>query len=46
MAAAKYGYQILITLIPITVVLFITQELGARIALASGKGLADLVRER
>lgn len=45
-AAAKYGYQILITLIPITVVLFITQEIGARIALASGKGLADLVRER
>ncbi len=45
-AAAKFGYQILITLIPITVVLFITQEIGARIALASGKGLADLVRER
>ncbi|MFH0772733.1 MAG: divalent metal cation transporter [bacterium] len=45
-AAAKFGYQILITLIPITVVLFITQEIGVRIALASGKGLADLVRER
>lgn len=45
-AAGKFGYQILITLIPITVVLFITQELGARIALASGKGLADLIRER
>lgn len=45
-AASKYGYQILITLIPITLVLFITQELGARIALASGKGLADLIRER
>lgn len=45
-AAGKFGYQILITLIPITVVLFITQEIGARIALASGKGLADLVRER
>ncbi|MCX6732310.1 MAG: Nramp family divalent metal transporter [Candidatus Roizmanbacteria bacterium] len=45
-AAAKFGYQILFTLIPITVVLFITQEIGARIALASGKGLADLIRER
>jgi len=45
-AAGKFGYQILITLIPITVVLFITQEIGARIALASGKGLADLIRER
>jgi NRAMP (natural resistance-associated macrophage protein)-like metal ion transporter len=45
-AASKFGYQILFTLIPITVVLFITQEIGVRIALASGKGLADLVRER
>lgn len=45
-AAGKFGYQILITLIPITVVLFITQEIGVRIALASGKGLADLIRER
>lgn len=45
-AASKFGYQILITLIPITVVLFVTQEIGVRIALASGKGLADLIRER
>ncbi len=45
-AASKFGYQILITLIPITLVLFITQEIGVRIALASGKGLADLIRER
>ncbi len=45
-AAAKYGYQILITLIPITLVLAITQEIGARISVVSGKGLADLIRER
>lgn len=45
-AAGKFGYQILITLLPITAVLFITQEIGVRIALASGKGLADLIRER
>lgn len=45
-AAGKFGYQILITLLPITTVLFITQEIGVRIALASGKGLADLIRER
>jgi Mn2+/Fe2+ NRAMP family transporter len=45
-AAGKFGYQILITLLPITFVLFITQEIGVRIALASGKGLADLIRER
>jgi len=45
-AAAKYGYQILITLIPITAVLAISQEVGARVAIATGKGLADLIRER
>ena len=45
-AAGKFGYQILITLIPITIVLFLTQEIGARIALASRKSLADLIRER
>lgn len=45
-AAAKYGYQILIILIPITLVLAVTQEVGARITLATGKGLADLIRER
>ena len=45
-AAAKYGYQILIILIPITLILAVTQEVGARITLATGKGLADLIRER
>lgn len=45
-AAAKYGYQILITLIPITLILALTQEIGARIAIVSQKGLADLIRER
>src|SRR5258706_12304479 len=45
-AAAKYGYAILTTLIPITIVLAITQEIGARIAIVSEKGLGDLIRER
>lgn len=45
-SAANYGYQILITLIPITLVLAITQEIGARVAIATGKGLGDLIRER
>lgn len=45
-AAAKFGYFSLITLIPITLVLAITQEIGARIAIVTGKGLADLIRER
>lgn len=45
-AAAKFGYQILIILIPITLVLAITQEIGARLAIVSGRGLADMIRER
>lgn len=45
-AASKYGYKILTVLIPITVVLAITQEIGSRIAIVTGKGLGDLIRER
>lgn len=45
-AASKFGYSILTTLIPITIVLAITQEIGARIAIITGKGLGDLIRER
>src|ERR1035437_1539382 len=45
-AASKYGYNIFLTLIPITVVLLITQEIGGRIAVVTGKGLGDLIRER
>lgn len=45
-SAAKFGYGMLATLIPITVVLAVTQEIGARIAVVTGKGLGDLIRER
>lgn len=45
-AAANFGYMALTLLIPITLVLAITQEIGARIAIVTGKGLADLIRER
>lgn len=44
-AASKFGYSILTTLIPITLVLMITQEIGSRIAVVTGKGLGDLIRE-
>ena len=46
MAAATFGYQIFIVLIPMTILLAITQEIGARIAIVAEKGLADLIRER
>lgn len=46
MAAATFGYQIFIILIPMTILLAVTQEIGARIAIVADKGLADLIRER
>ncbi|MBI5449091.1 divalent metal cation transporter [Candidatus Gottesmanbacteria bacterium] len=45
-AAARYGYSMLTILIPITIVLAVTQEIGGRIAIVSQKGFADLIRER
>ncbi len=45
-SAALYGYPMLFVLIPVTIVLAVTQEIGARIAIVTGQGLADLIRER
>src|SRR6202158_411948 len=44
-AGAKYGYMPLWTLLPITVVLIITQEMCSRMGAVTGKGLSDLIRE-
>ena len=44
-AGAHFGYSILWTLIPITVALFVVQEMCARMGVVTGKGLADLIRE-
>ncbi len=44
-AAAKFGYSMLIITIPMTIVLMTTQEIGSRIAVVTGKGLGDLIRE-
>lgn len=46
LAGAKYGYSILFVLFLVTMLLAITQEMGARIAIVTGKGLGDLIRER
>ncbi len=46
LAGAKYGYSILFVLFLVTILLAITQEMGVRIALVSGKGLGDIIRER
>lgn len=46
LAGAKYGYSILFVLFIVTILLAVTQEMGVRIALVSGKGLGDIIRER
>ncbi len=45
-AGAQYGYSLLWMLVLITVSLGVTQEMGARMGAATGKGLAALIRER
>src|SRR5512136_1798103 len=44
-AGAKYGYLPLWTLLPITILLVVTQEMNARMGAVTGKGLSDLIRE-
>ena len=43
---AKFGYDILWVILVTQIALFVTQEIGARIGLATGQGLAGLIRER
>ena len=45
-AGAKFGYDLLWVLLASQIVLFFTQEVGARLGLATGQGLAGLVREK
>lgn len=44
-AGAKYGYLPLWTLLPITILLVVTQEMCSRMGAVTGKGLSDLIRE-
>jgi Mn2+/Fe2+ NRAMP family transporter len=43
---AEHGYKLLWLLIPLTISLGIVQEMCARMGAVTGKGLADLIRER
>lgn len=45
-AGAVYGYNMLWTLVPSFIVLVIIQEMNARMGIVTGKGLADLIREK
>lgn len=44
-AGAHFGYSMLWTLIPITILLIMVQEMCSRMGAVTGKGLADLIRE-
>ena len=44
-AGAKYGYLPLWTLLPITILLVVTQEMCSRMGAVTEKGLSDLIRE-
>ena len=46
LAGAQYGYDLLWVLLASQIVLFFTQEVGARLGLATGQGLTGLARER
>ncbi|OAT80811.1 Nramp family divalent metal transporter [Desulfotomaculum copahuensis] len=45
-AGATYGYKLLWVFIPMTLALIVVQEMSARMGAVTGKGLADLIRER
>lgn len=44
-AGSRFGYLPLWTLLPITIVLIVTQEMCSRMGAVTGKGLSDLIRE-
>jgi Mn2+/Fe2+ NRAMP family transporter len=44
-AGAHFGFNLLWTLVPITVALIVVQEMCARMGVVTGKGLSDLIRE-
>ena len=44
-AGAQFGYALLWSLIPMTIALYVTEEMCARMGVITGKGLSDLIRE-
>src|SRR5579871_7049839 len=42
---AQFGYELMWVVLASMIALFVTQEVGARLGLATGRGLLDLVRE-
>jgi NRAMP (natural resistance-associated macrophage protein)-like metal ion transporter len=46
LTGANFGYELMWVILASQIVLFFTQEVGARLGLATGKGLISLIRER
>ncbi len=46
LAGAQTGYRLMWVLLPVTIALIMFQEMSARMGIVSGKGLADLIREK
>jgi Mn2+/Fe2+ NRAMP family transporter len=46
LAGARFGYALLWVILWTQIILYFTQEVGARLGLATGKGLMGLIRER
>ena len=44
-SGAQYGYALLWSLIPMTLALYVSEEMCARMGVVTGKGLSDLIRE-
>ncbi|MGE5110733.1 MAG: Nramp family divalent metal transporter [Acidobacteriaceae bacterium] len=44
-AGAQFGYALLWTIIPVAICLTFAQEISARMGVATGKGLSELIRE-
>src|ERR1700682_3895330 len=44
-AGAHYGYALLLSFISMTLALYVTEEMCARLGVITGKGLSDLIRE-
>lgn len=45
-AGATFGYKMLWIFLPMVLALFVVQEMGVRMGAVTGKGLADLIREK
>lgn len=45
LSGAQLGYALLWTMIPLTIALYVSEEMCARMGVVTGKGLSDLIRE-